>query len=249
MRSESPFLRRRIFGVGLKMYMSLEQTRNWMTGVAEIARELSPHLDLFVIPDFISLPAARAALAGTRVWLGAQDVFWEDRGPFTGEISAPMLVEAGCRVVEIGHAERRRLFGESDEVVAKKAQAAVRSKLAPVLCVGEVECGDAKTAAEYCLRQLEAGAAGIGADAPLIVAYEPVWAIGAPEPAPPERIQAVAEGIRPWVARRAETRLLYGGSAKPGLWSQLDGSVDGLFLGRFAHDLRDLAAVLHEAAR
>jgi triosephosphate isomerase len=241
-------LRRRVFGVSLKMYMGLRQTQQWIADVAELAHHgLPPNLDLFVIPDFLSLHEARIALAGTPVALGAQDVFWEDCGSFTGEVSAPMLVEAGCSVVEIGHAERRRLFGETDEVVAHKVEAAVRSRLVPVLCVGEPEHDTPQAAVDFCRRQLESATSSIRPDAPLIVAYEPVWAIGVSEPASPEYIVAVAQGINLWITPRRNTRLMYGGSAGPGLFSQLGGAVDGLFLGRFAHDVRALAAILSEA--
>ena len=245
-----PHLQRRVLGVSLNMYMGLGQTEAWISGVAELARrQLAPDVDFFVIPNFLSLHAASAALADTRVLLGAQDFFWKDEGSYTGEISAPMLVEAGCTVVEVGHAERRRLFGETDEIVARKVEAAVRWKLVPVLCVGEPERTEPGAAVEFCIRQLESATGGIGAEAPLIVAYEPVWAIGVAEPAPPEYIVAVAEGLNPWKARRPDTRLIYGGSAKPGLFSQLGESVDGLFAGRFAHDLGTLGAVLREVAQ
>jgi triosephosphate isomerase len=240
--------RRRVFGVSLKMYMGLRQTQQWIAAVAELARcGLPPDLDFFVIPDFLSLHVARLALIGTPVALGAQDVFWEDYGSFTGEVSAPMLVEAGCSVVEIGHSERRRLFGETDEVVARKIAAAVRSRLVPVLCVGEPERDTPQAAIDFCMKQLESATSLIGPDAPLIVAYEPVWAIGASEPASPAFIMAVAQGLNLWITPRRDTRLVYGGSAGPGLFSQLGAAVDGLFLGRFAHDVRALAEVLREA--
>jgi triosephosphate isomerase len=236
-------------GVSLKMYMGLEQTQRWIVSVAELTRcGLPPNLDLFVIPDFLSLHEARVALAGTPVALGAQDVFWEDSGSFTGEISAPMLVEVGCSLVEIGHSERRRLFGETEQVIARKVTAAVKAKLVPVLCVGEPARATPGAAIDFCIQQLESAASGIGLDAPLIVAYEPVWAIGAAEPASPDFIVSVADGLNRWIAPRNDTRLIYGGSAGPGLFPLLGAAVDGLFLGRFAHDVSALAAVLREVA-
>jgi triosephosphate isomerase len=241
--------RRRVIGVSLKMYMGLSQTRLWLAGVAKLARRgLPPDLDLFVIPDFLTLHEARVALAGTSIAIGAQDVFWEDSGAYTGEISAPMLSEAGCSVVEIGHAERRRLFGETDESIARKVTAAVRSKLVPVLCVGEPERTTTQAAVDFCIRQLESATTGIKSDAPLIVAYEPIWAIGASVPASPQFIVAVAHGLQNWISARNNTRLIYGGSAGPGLLGLLGASVDGLFLGRFAHDITALAAILREAS-
>lgn len=241
--------RRRVIGVSLKMYMGLGETRRWLAGVAALTRRgLPPGLDFFVIPDFLSLHEARIALSGTPVALGAQDVFWEDSGAYTGEVSAPMLHEAGCSVVEIGHAERRRLLGETDEMVTCKVAAAVRSKLVPVLCVGEPQQTTSQAAVDFCIRQLESATRIIHADAPLIVAYEPVWAIGASEPASPQFIAEVAHGLQRWIAPRQDTQLIYGGSAGPGLLGQLGRSVDGLFLGRFAHDITALAGVLREAS-
>jgi triosephosphate isomerase len=241
--------RGRMIGVSLKMYMGLHRTREWMAGLADMVRDgLPENVDLFVIPSFLSLQDADAALSGTCVALGAQDVFWEDSGAYTGEVSAQMLAEAGCRFVEIGHAERRRLFGETDKTVALKITAAVRAGLVPVLCVGEETRGTPEVATAACIRQLEAATSGIGTEAPLIVAYEPVWAIGAPEPASPDFIVAVAHGLQEWISAREDTRLIYGGSAGPGLLGQLGTAVDGLFLGRFAHDITALAAVLREAA-
>lgn len=240
--------RRAIVGVSLKMYMGLAQTRRWMDALAAMAADALPDgVDLFVIPTFVSLQDARESLAGTPVMLGAQDVFWEDAGAFTGEISPPMLVEAGCRMVEIGHAERRRLFGETDDVVNKKTVAALRAGLVPVLCIGEHERMEPEAAVAACMAQFRAATEGTDPASPLVVAWEPVWAIGATEPAGPDFIRAVGAGLRAALGDRAGTRLIYGGSAGPGLLQQLDGAVDGLFLGRFAHDIDNLRRVLAEA--
>lgn len=164
--------RHRMIGVGLKMYMRLHRTREWMAGLADMVRDgLPENVDLFVIPSFLTMQDAGAALSGTRAPLGAQNVFWEDSGAYTGEVSAQMLAEVGCRFVEIGHAGRR-LFGEADEIVALKITAAVRAGLTPVL--GEGARGTPEVATAACIRQLEAATSGIGTEAPLIVAYEPI---------------------------------------------------------------------------
>ncbi|MCQ8278055.1 triose-phosphate isomerase [Acetobacteraceae bacterium KSS8] len=240
--------RRVVIGVSLKMYMGLAQTKSWMDALAGVAADALPDgVDLFVIPSFLSLRDSRDSLAGTPVMLGAQDVFWEDAGAFTGEISPTMLVEAGCRMVEIGHAERRRLFGETDEVVGRKTAAAIRAGLVPVLCIGEEARMEPAQAVDACMRQFRAATEGTDPAAPLLVAWEPVWAIGAAEPASPDFIRAVGAGLRAALGDRAATRLIYGGSAGPGLLRQLDGAVDGLFLGRFAHDIDNLRRVLAEA--
>ncbi len=238
-------VRRRIVGVSLKMYMGLAATRRWMEQLRALP---SGEVELFVIPSFLSLHDAREILAGTGIALGAQDVFWEDAGPYTGEVSAPMLAEAGCRYVEIGHAERRRLFGETDAIVAAKMQAAVRAGLVPVLCLGEHERGTPAAAAAACWSQFEAATRGLDRGAAMVVAWEPVWAIGAAEPASPDTIVAVAGQLRDRLAAWPSARLIYGGSAGPGLLGRVGGAVDGLFLGRFAHDVDALRRVLIEAA-
>ncbi len=241
--------RGRLIGVSLKMYMGLARTRTWMQDLARMAATgLPDSVALFVIPTFVSIADTRAALAGARVDIGAQDVFWEDSGAYTGEVSAPMLAEAGCRYVEIGHAERRRIFGETDEIVGLKTAATVRAGLIPVLCVGETTRMEPAEAVAECARQIAAATAAIPADAPIVIAYEPVWAIGAPAPAAPEHIIGVARGLRDVLADRSDASLIYGGSAGPGLLGTLGDAVDGLFLGRFAHDIEALGQVLREAA-
>jgi len=236
----------RLLGVSLKMYMDRARTRQWLSDVATLARRgETDGVELFVIPDFLSLDAASRILEGTQVRLGAQDVFWEDSGAYTGEISAPMLAQTGCRYVEVGHAERRRLFGETDAITAAKAAAAARAGLIPVICIGESERVDPQLAVDFCERQLKEVFAQMPIYAPLVLAYEPVWAIGAAKPAEPDYIRAVSHGLRLLLADRP-ARLIYGGSAGPGLFTRLQNAVDGLFLGRFAHNPAALAAVLAE---
>ena len=242
---------RRLVGVSLKAYFGLERTRRWVAAVVGLARDghLPDGVDVFVIPDFVSLTGARELLDGTGVQLGAQDVFWADGGAFTGEVCAPVLAEAGCRYVEVGHAERRRLFGEDDAVTARKAGAAARAGLVPLVCVGETENHGAEAAAKECLTQLAPVLDEVGPDAELVIAYEPVWAIGAAEPAGSAYIAEVAAVLRAGLPERAgTTRLIYGGSAGPGLFTEVSQAVDGLFLGRFAHDTENLRAVLAEVA-
>ena len=240
--------RRRLIGTSLKMYLGLQQTRAWVEGLAAIVRGGAyDAIDQFVMPNVLSLADAHGALRGTPVALGAQNLFWEDAGPYTGEISAPMLVEAHCRYVEIGHTERRRLFGETDETVARKMAAAVRAGLIPLLCVGEEAPGSPEAAVQACLRQVEAATSRLTGTPPLVVAYEPVWAIGAAEPAEPGYIIAVAEGLQAVLGGQPDFRLIYGGSAGPGLLSRLGPAVDGLFLGRFVHDVSRLKLILDEA--
>lgn len=248
-----------VIGAGLKMYLDLRETVRWAERVADIAGRhpaVSAGLvDLFVLPSFPALCPVAEVLAGTRVRLGAQDLFWEDRGAFTGEVSGADLAELGCSLVEVGHAERRRVLGETDQVVAAKTEAAFRNGLVPVLCLGEAEQDSPDLAAQECLRQLAAATVTSrrsGRLSSLIVAYEPQWAIGAPEPAGPEHILAVVGQLRAAIdddCRIAGSPVLYGGTAGTGLLPKLDGVVGGLFLGRACHDPTALEAVLDEAWR
>ncbi|MET0934069.1 MAG: triose-phosphate isomerase family protein [Mycetocola sp.] len=243
-----------VVGVSLKMYFGHARAQEWFGRVAQLAREnesiTNRAVELFVIPSFVSIPAAIDALSGTPVIIGAQDLFWEDEGAYTGEVSGAELAELGVGVVEVGHAERRRIFGETDEIVAKKTAAALRNGLAPVLCIGETVRSEPEVAAREVIQQLHSGLDGAPAGR-VLVAYEPVWAIGAPEPAPAEHIATVTRALRAAVDAlpgRDGSAVIYGGSAGPGLLTALGGAVDGLFLGRFAHNPAALASVLDEAA-
>jgi triosephosphate isomerase len=245
---------RATIGVSLKMYFGHRQAREWLSRAIELASAdpavAGGEVDFFVIPSYLAVLPAIELAAGTPVLVGAQDVAAEEPGPFTGEVSAAELAEVGVRAAEVGHAERRRLFGETDEVVAAKTAAALRHGIAPVLCIGETEAGDPDAATAATLAQLRAAVDGAAAGR-LVVAYEPVWAIGAPEPAPVDHIRTVCRALRAELAARpdrAGSSVIYGGSAGPGLLTRLGDDVDGLFLGRFAHDPDQLAAVLGEAA-
>ena len=238
--------RQAIIGISLKMYLGVRETRTWLRAVADLSRERE-HVELFVAPSFLSLAEAVGIVAGTSVGLGAQDVFWEDRGAFTGEVSATMLREVGCMYAEVGHAERRRLFGEDDRVTARKAGAAGRAGLVPVVCIGEPERSDADAAAHACFGQIDAVLDAVPGHAEVVFAYEPVWAIGASAPAPPDHVVQVAARLRRRFGDRpGRSRLIYGGAAGPGLRASLGDAVDGLFLGRFAHDVDNLRAILDE---
>lgn len=246
-----------LIGVSLKMYFDHAQTLRWCREVADRAAEhpavASGVVELVVIPGFTELARAAAIFADTPIQLGAQDLFWQDAGAFTGEVSGPQLKQVGCSYVEIGHTERRRLFHEGDFELQSKVAAAVRNTLTPILCVGESGQGDTVVAAADCIAQLEAMAGpsiDAGADIRAVVAYEPEWAIGAERPASVEHIRAVCSTIRAWLdAHHAlgGSRVIYGGSAGPGLLSALGHDTDGLFLGRFAHDSDAVTGILDEA--
>lgn len=246
-----------IIGAGLKMYMGHRQTIEWLTGVAEVA-DRHPGcrrgaVELFVLPSFPALAYAAALLAPFGVKVGAQDLFWEDRGPFTGEVSGAELAEIGCSLVEVGHAERRTLFGETDDIVSRKTAAAFRNGLTPVLCVGESQPQEPEMAARECVRQVEVAlgeSRAVGSLGSVLVAYEPQWAIGAAASADPSYIHTVCAELRAAMSTDSAltgSRIIYGGSAGAGLLTRLDGAIDGLFMGRASHDLAVLEAVLDEA--
>jgi triosephosphate isomerase len=199
--------------------------------------------------------------------LGAQNAFWSSSyGAYTGEVVPPALSSLGCRVVELNHAERRRLLSETDETAAQKAAAVTAAGMVPLVCIGEIGkpnlSGPLSQAVGTALAQLkpqiETLLAAVPLDAPVIFAYEPVWAIGAAEPAGVDYVGPVVQAIREVAraavpGRTAEVKVVYGGSAGPGLWSGranggngLGKYVDGLFLGRFAHQVEGVRGVVEE---
>lgn len=244
---------RMLIGASLKMYFSHARTVEWTAAVADLvarhpARERA---EMFVIPQYPSIPGA-LAVAGDLLAVGAQDVSEHEAGAFTGEVSAAVLAELGCRFVEVGHAERRRLFGDTDEVVAAKTATAMRHGLIPILCVGEADRSDPAAAAVVCAAQVDSALAVAdvgGATGGIVIAYEPLWAIGAPAPAPATHIRGVCDRLRAHAELRGlRARVIYGGSAGPGTLADIADSVDGLFLGRFAHDPDAVRMVLDEVS-
>jgi triosephosphate isomerase len=235
------------------MYLGYQASLRWLEQVREVmaahpAVLVGDAVQIFVIPSFPVLESARRILEGVPVRLGAQNCSSAE-GPFTGEVSAGMLAELGVTLVEIGHAERRSLFGEDDAVVALKTKAALKAGVTPLLCIGEQKQTSPEEAALFCAGQVLAAVGDdVGQLGSMLLAYEPVWAIGAPSSADPAYVNQVVAALRARLRERAgaATGIIYGGSAGPGLLPLL-GSVDGLFLGRFAHDPANLGAVLDEA--
>lgn len=240
---------RTIIGVNLKMYFGHAETRRWLEELRTIIEQLNAgrFVDVFVLPSFTSVPTAREVLRGSGIAYGAQDVAWAERGAFTGEVSAEDLRELGCTVTAVGHAERRQLFGEDDDVTARKAAALTHAGITPIACIGETVEGSIDDAVTVSRRQIDAVLDAVPDDADLVFAYEPVWAIGAPAPAVPDRIVDVARRLREAFAHRhGRTRLMYGGSAGPGLYPRIADAVNGVFFGRFVHDTHNLRAALTE---
>lgn len=245
-----------VIGVSLKTYFSHARATAWFREVREVAvaheAVASGTVELFIAPTFLQIPAALTVFAETPVVVAAQDVAASVPGAHTGDVTAAELAEIGVRIVEIGHAERRRDHDESDAVVAAKTRMTIEHGLVPLICVGEQTETSAAQAAEVCAAQLQAALA----EAPpgrVLVAYEPVWAIGAAEPAAVGHISAVCVVLQKLLRKTGELRsgsaVMYGGSAGAGLLDRLGAAVDGLFLGRFAHDPETLSVILDEAAR
>ncbi len=207
-----------------------------IAGLPPIAR-----VDIAVCPPFIYLPGAQERLKGSMIMLGAQDVSDQDAGAFTGEVSAPMLKEFGVRFCIVGHSERRHVYGESDELTARKFAAAQRAELIPILCVGEkLEEREQGITERVIARQIDAvlELGGAAAFEGAIIAYEPVWAIGTGKSATPRQAQAVHAFIRKYLAAHNmdiadRLRILYGGSVKVSnaaeLFSQTE--IDGGLIG------------------
>jgi triosephosphate isomerase len=231
-----------LLGVSLKMFLGYAETVRYLWALAARAEEFEA-VDVFVLPSFPALAQARLAFAGSSVSFGAQDGHWEERGAFTGCVSPSMLAELGCRYVEVGHAERRRDFCEDDDMVGRKAAAAARSGLVPIVCVGEQRQGDG--AVSHVRTQADAALSSIPEAADVVIAYEPVWAIGATMTADNSDIAAVVAALRAGASgRTGSVRILYGGSVAPGSAHRLaETGVDGVFVGRGALDIDDLRQV------
>ena len=206
------------------------------------ATELPTDVDVVVCPPFVSLSDAVQALAGTEIGVFAQNCHWEREGAFTGEVSAPMLRELGVYGAIVGHSERRQYFGETDETVAKRTRAALAEGLHVIACIGETEEErEAGETSDVLRRQ----AAVLEHDENLVVAYEPVWAIGTGKTATPELAHEAHELIKSVL----DVPVLYGGSVKPdnapALLSQ--GAVDGALVGGASLDVDSFAAICHSA--
>ena len=212
--------------------------------------------DVAVLPPFTALRSVQTLVDGDKLKItyGAQDVSEHDKGAYTGDVSGPMLAKLGCTYVVVGHSERRQYHGESDELVNAKVQACLRNGLTPILCVGEsLAIRQAGTHIEYILGQLDGSLAKVPAEAvaKLVIAYEPVWAIGTGEVATPKDAQEACAAIRERISAvhdaetAASARILYGGSVKPGniapIMAQPD--VDGALVGGASLDADQFARI------
>jgi triosephosphate isomerase (TIM) len=238
-----------------KMYKTPEQTAAFFEKFLPLVAG-STHCEILICPPAINIPAAVAATRGSRVGVGGQNLYWKDEGAFTGEVSGPMLKAAGCAAVIVGHSERRQYFGETDATVLKRTLAALDAGLLPVVCAGEhLEEREAGRTEAVLRTQFTDGIAPLSADqfAKIVIAYEPVWAIGTGKTATPE-IAADAHRCLRGLAEdafgadaAARLRILYGGSVKPdnvkGLMAQPE--IDGALVGGASLDPVGFASIVN----
>lgn len=251
--------RRRVIAGNWKMYKNQKQTRAFFRALKPLVMEVTD-CDMVIAPPFTDIPAAVKAAKGTTIGIAAQDVYWEKEGAFTGEVSPGMLVEAGCGYCIIGHSERRQFFGETNETVLKKTKAVLAVALTPIVCIGEMladrEAGNTEKVIE------EQFKGSVGALTPeefsrILIAYEPVWAIGTGRTATPEIAAAVHKFVRQCAAAQFSTghasalRILYGGSVKPdnikGLMAQEE--LDGALVGGASLDPKSFASLVKDWPR
>jgi triosephosphate isomerase len=237
------------------MYKTTTETLQFMEEFKPLVKN-SHHCDIVVAPPFTALAEAVRAVQGTPIGISAQDVFWESEGAYTGAISARMLVDAGCRYTIIGHSERRHYFGESSETVNKKIRAALRSNLVPIVCLGEsLAEWEAGLTHEVIEAQYRQGLASLtGEDlSRIILAYEPVWAIGTGRTATPDFAEQVHQFLRKLVQEQygkgvaQELRILYGGSVKPENVKALlaEADIDGALVGGASLTASSFASIVN----
>ena len=239
-------MRKKLFAGNWKMNLGPAEGRALIAALrAELDRDAAAFAkdrEVLVAPPFLTIPAVAQALAGSSILLGAQNAHFEDKGAFTGEVAPSMLKAFGVTHVILGHSERRHVFGESDELVGKRTAAAVANRFNAILCVGEtLEQRDGGRTLEVVLRQLQQGLADVktASARQVIVAYEPVWAIGTGRTATPEQAQqvhaAIRKGLGDHFSRAAadEIRILYGGSVTADNVDTLVGKpdIDGALVG------------------
>lgn len=242
------------FGSNFKMHQTPDETRQFIDSLRQMLPE-DQSIQLFLIPPFTSLTTASTTLGDSGIWLGAQNMHWADTGAHTGEISPTMLTSIGVELIMLGHAERRGQFGETDEALRMKVNAAVRNDLRILLCVGEnAEQRSSQIAAETVAIQLKVALADLEASylPKLMVAYEPVWSIGeGGTPADPTIVAAMHGAIRTTLVEHLGEQarsvpVLYGGSVNPTNCAEYAAlaQVDGLFVGRAAWSPAGFAEVL-----
>jgi len=248
-------MRKPVIAGNWKMYKTQQEARDFFAAFKPLVAGAN-HCEIVVAPPFTAIAACVETARGSAIGIAGQDVYWANEGAFTGEVSPRMLVEAGCRGVIIAHSERRQFFGETDESANRKVKAALAAGLTLILCVGETlaerEAGNTQRVLE---RQFRGSLAALtGAEfSRIIMAYEPVWAIGTGRTATPEIAAEAHKFLRELAAtvfsaeNAASLRILYGGSVKPenvkGLMAQAD--IDGALVGGASLDAKNFAAIVN----
>ncbi len=246
------------FGTNLKMYKTIDDTKEYLLELQELTRDIAKNNQFFVIPSYTALSEARKITDDMCIKLGAQNMCWEDEGQFTGEISPVMLEEIGIKLVMVGHSERRHVFGECNQEENLKVKKAVEKGFTALLCIGETqEEKNFGISAEILRTQLKVGLFGLNSECieKLWIAYEPVWSIGVNGvPATAEYAQKMHKVIKDCLldifgAKANEIPVLYGGSVNPDNASELiiQESIDGLFVGRSAWKAKAFDTLIRDA--
>jgi triosephosphate isomerase (TIM) len=212
-------MRKPIMAGNWKMYKTASESVDFINALKPLLKD-SRDCTVLVCAPFTNLKDCSTAAGGSGIFIGAENLYWEDEGAFTGEISGPMLKSVGCTYVIIGHSERRQYFGETDETVNKKLKAALKHGLLSIVCVGEtLEQREKGETFKVIDKQVKEGTKGLGTGdwGKIVIAYEPVWAIGTGKTATPEQAQEVHAFIRTLLPKEVagDVRILYGGSVKP----------------------------------
>lgn len=237
-------VRTKLMAANWKMNKTVGEALSYIKEVRGLVKDVKDK-EILICPSFTALFALSAEIKTSNIRLGAQNMYFEDKGAFTSEISAEMLKEIGCSYVIIGHSERRHIFNETDDMINKKVKQALKNEITPILCVGEKleqrEAGDTEKIVE---EQLKEGLKGVEGE--IIIAYEPVWAIGTGKTATSEQAEEVHVFIRGLLEKifdkkiAAETRILYGGSVKPENAKELMSmeNIDGALVGGASLDAK-----------
>lgn len=250
-------MRRPIIAGNWKMNMTIEEAISIAVGLKRKFYTFA-EADIVICPPFTALSKVHDEIVDSSIMLGAQDVYWEEKGAFTGEISPGMLKDIGCRYVIAGHSERRTLFGESDSDVNRKVRVILKHGMIPIMCVGEhLEERDNGMTFEVLEKQLARGLTNFKKDevARIIIAYEPVWAIGTGRTASPQQAQEAHKFIRDFIERTYDKetsfkiRIQYGGSVKPENIAQLMAmeDVDGALVGGASLDVNSFTEIVQNA--
>jgi triosephosphate isomerase len=240
-----------------KMFKTVSETVSYISDLRSLAKDMRG-VDIVIAPPFTAIAAAAGAVIDSNIAVSAQDLHWEREGAFTGEVSAGMLREAGARYAIIGHSERRTLFGETNATVNKKAHAAIAGGLVPIVCIGEtLEQRDRNETMSVLDKQIKEGLDGLTGEqlSAMVLAYEPVWAIGTGRNATPAQAgdahHHIRQRLKQWFGIEASDRcrVLYGGSVKPDNIAKLAAQpdVDGALVGGASLDAKSFFAIIQAA--